>query len=101
MPNFLDLTPPDTGDIQDLLRYLHENFSRLDSQFAKYTQVTSADYTIQQDELVQGRNIYGVFHPDTDVTITLPENPEPEQYIIIKDESRNASTHPITVNTPT
>ena len=53
--------------------------------------VTTATYTVQQTDYYVGINYAG------NVTITLPSSPSSGRMLIIKDESGNASTNPITV----
>lgn len=55
------------------------------------TQVTTATYTVQPTDYYVGINYAG------NVTITLPSSPSSGRMLIIKDESGNASTNPITV----
>ena len=104
MPFLLDLTPPEENLLKEIVKYLFENFSRLDnlleSYVINYTQITTATYEITEDELVPGTNIFGIWHPDHSVVITLPAEPTPDSVIVIKDESKNASTYNIELITP-
>jgi hypothetical protein len=82
-------------------RYLRYNNTKKKFEFAEvnphdivYTTklVTTATYTISADDYYVGINYAG------NTTITLPSSPSSGRMLIIKDESGNASTYPITVS---
>lgn len=64
----------------------------------KYTNITSATFTITKSSLLHGHNIFGVNYAG-DVTITIPNYVDPEMLITINDESGSAGTNNITVTT--
>jgi len=64
----------------------------------KYNPVTTATLTFTDRDLVAGMNIFGINY-NGNVTITLPAEISPEKIIIIKDESGNASSNNITIQT--
>jgi len=64
----------------------------------KYVQITTATFSFVNADLVPGQNIFGVNY-NGDVTITIPEELPPEKIIIIKDESGNAGSNNITIQT--
>ena len=85
-------------------RYLRYNDTLKKFEFAEvnphdivYTTnlVTSPTYTINDADYYIGINYAGP------VSITLPSTPSSGRMLIIKDESGNASTNPITVSSPT
>lgn len=56
------------------------------------TDVTSATYTVQDEDYYLGVDYAG------EVTITLPSSPNSGRVLVIKDESGDASSNPITVS---
>ena len=62
----------------------------------QYTLVSSTPYTIADDDLLEGTNIFGV-NVASATTITLPASPGVGKVIIINDESGNASVNNITI----
>lgn len=82
------------------MRYLRYNDAKKKFEFAEVnphdviyttTLVTTPTYTVNDEDYYVGVNYAG------NVTITLPATPSSGRMIIIKDESGNAETHPITV----
>jgi hypothetical protein len=82
------------------MRYLRYNDFKKKFEFAEvnphdvvYTThlVTTPTYTVNDEDYYVGVNYAG------DVTITLPLTPSSGRMVIIKDESGNAETNPITV----
>lgn len=82
------------------MRYLRYSESKKKFEFAEVnphdivyttTLVTTPTYTVADEDYYIGVNYAGP------VTITLPATPSSGRKIIIKDESGNASTNPITV----
>jgi hypothetical protein len=64
----------------------------------QYKLITTATYTVSERKLVQGHNIFGVNYAGN-VTITIPAEVSPEKLIVIKDESGNAGSNNITIET--
>jgi hypothetical protein len=58
--------------------------------------VTSASYSIVIDNTPT--QYFGISHSSTSATITIPDYTSDGKVVIIKDESGNAATFPITVN---
>lgn len=90
----------DRPSIYDM-RYLRYNDSKKKFEFAEVNPhdivyntylVTTPTYTVSDEDYYIGVNYNGP------TTITLPTTPSSGRIIIIKDESGNAETNPITVN---
>lgn len=64
----------------------------------KYIPVRVASRTFKARDFIAGTNIIGVDY-DGNVTITLPSNLASDRYLVVKDESGNAGTYNITVQT--
>lgn len=64
----------------------------------KYLPVRVASRTFKARDFIAGTNIIGVDY-DGNVTITLPPNLASDRYLVVKDESGNAGTYSITVQT--
>jgi hypothetical protein len=97
--NLRYLDDVDRASIYDM-RYMRYNATSKKFEFAEvnphdivYTTklVTTSTYTVTSDDYYVGVNYAGA------TTITLPTSPSSGRMIIVKDESGNAETNPITV----
>ena len=64
----------------------------------QYTLVSSTPYTIADDDLLEGTNIFGV-NFSGGVEFILPSGIDKNIIIVVKDESNDASTNNITITT--
>ena len=54
----------------------------------KYTPITTTEYYIQESELIQGHNMFGVM-TSGDTTVYLPNDVPPYKIIIVKNETND------------
>lgn len=66
------------------------------SGFHDTTGVTTASYSVILND--NPTQYFGISHSSTSATITIPDYTSDGKVVIVKDESGNAATYPITVN---
>ena len=52
----------------------------------KYTKVETVEYTIQEDDLIVGHNLYGIDASDN-ATVFIPDTVDPTKIVVVNNES--------------